>query len=274
MESAITMKMEFTPSGRHLKSPTRECTKIRQKWKRDVNKTVKTYIKVKAIKGSTSWKNWNRVNHQPNLPLYQGRDRVTAGREHLAISMNAAKEGMVLLKNDGNLLPLKKGARVALFGKGTFDYVKGGGGSGDVTVSHIINIYDGLKQYPDMVTVYEKSAAFYKDYVEKEYKSGNAPGMIEEPVLPDEILDTAKNYADIAIISISRFSGEAWDRKLEGVQCRNSRKEDWVTPMQDRADVLFPRGDFYLTDKENRNGRKGQKSLFQSGGSSECRRSS
>lgn len=193
---------------------------------------------------------WNRVNHQPNLPLYQGRDRVTAGREHLAISMNAAKEGMVLLKNDGNLLPLKKGARVALFGKGTFDYVKGGGGSGDVTVSHIINIYDGLKQYPDMVTVYEKSAAFYKDYVEKEYKSGNAPGMIEEPVLPDEILDTAKNYADIAIISISRFSGEAWDRKLEGVQSRNSRKEDWVTPMQDRADVLFPRGDFYLTDKE------------------------
>ena len=156
---------------------------------------------------------WNRVNYQPNLPLYQGRDRVTAGREHLEVSKNAAKEGMVLLKNDGNLLPLKKGSRVALFGKGTFDYVKGGGGSGDVTVSHIVNLYDGFKEYPEMITVYDEAAKFYKNYVEKEYSNGNAPGMIEEPTLPDEILNTAKNYADIAIISISRFSGEAWDRK-------------------------------------------------------------
>lgn len=34
----------------------------------------------------------------------------------------------------GKLLPLAKGSRLALFGKGVFDYVKGGGGSGDVTV--------------------------------------------------------------------------------------------------------------------------------------------
>lgn len=193
---------------------------------------------------------WNRVNYQPNLPLYKGRERVTASREHLEVSKNAAKEGMVLLKNDGNLLPLKRGSRVVLFGKGTFDYVKGGGGSGDVTVSHSINLYDGFKKYPEMINVYDETAKFYKNYVEKEYSNGNAPGMIEEPTLPDDILNTAKNYADIAIISISRFSGEAWDRKIEGVKCRSSRKEDWVTPMQERADVLFPRGDFYLTDEE------------------------
>ena len=49
---------------------------------------------------------------------------------------------MVLLKNENNVLPLAAGSKVALFGKGTFDYVKGGGGSGDVTVAYIRNLYE------------------------------------------------------------------------------------------------------------------------------------
>ena len=72
---------------------------------------------------------WTRVKFQPNLPLRKS-GRVTASQEHIQLSKEAAKEGMVLLKNEGNLLPLKKGSRIALFGKGSFDYVKGGGGSG------------------------------------------------------------------------------------------------------------------------------------------------
>ena len=39
---------------------------------------------------------------------------------------------MVLVKNENDTLPLAKGTKVALFGKGTIDYVKGGGGSGRV----------------------------------------------------------------------------------------------------------------------------------------------
>ena len=77
---------------------------------------------------------WRRIKYQPNQPLYAGRDRVTAGAEHIALSRQAAGEGMVLLKNENHVLPLERGARVALFGKGSIDYVKGGGGSGDVTV--------------------------------------------------------------------------------------------------------------------------------------------
>ena len=65
--------------------------------------------------------------------------------EHIALSKEAAKEGMVLLKNEGEVLPLKKGSKVALFGKAAFDYVKGGGGSGDVTVSYTRNLYEGFQ---------------------------------------------------------------------------------------------------------------------------------
>ena len=89
-------------------------------------------------------KRWARANHQPNLPLENGK-YVTACKEHVLLSKEAATEGMVLLKNDNNRLPLKSGAKVALFGKGTFDYVKGGGGSGDVHSAYVRNLYEGLR---------------------------------------------------------------------------------------------------------------------------------
>ena len=108
---------------------------------------------------------WTRVKFQPNLPLHES-GRVTASKEHIQLSKEAAKEGMVLLKNENNVLPLKKGSRIALFGKGSFDYVKGGGGSGDVTVSYVHNLYDGLKMQGDAVQIYEPLCDFYRSKVQ------------------------------------------------------------------------------------------------------------
>ena len=105
---------------------------------------------------------WQRSFFQPNLPLGKDGQKVTACKEHILLSKNAAKEGMVLLKNEANTLPFTKGVKLALFGKGTVDYVKGGGGSGDVTVSYIKNLYDGLKELGDSVSVYEELVDFYK----------------------------------------------------------------------------------------------------------------
>lgn len=190
---------------------------------------------------------WTRANYQPNLPLY-GNRRVTASREHIALSRNAAREGMVLLKNDPAVLPLAKGSSLALFGKGTFDYVKGGGGSGDVTVPYIKNLYDGFLEYEDLVSVWEKGASFYRDYVSAQYEAGGIPGMIEEPELPDALADEAAAVCDTAVISISRFSGEAWDRKSElGAPGENVCDDKTLVDLQNR---LFARSDFYLTPRE------------------------
>ena len=49
---------------------------------------------------------WVRERFLPNLPLGEGGTRVTASKEHIRISREAAMEGMVLLKNDGGVLPL------------------------------------------------------------------------------------------------------------------------------------------------------------------------
>lgn len=88
---------------------------------------------------------WERIKYLPNLPLGKNGERVTASLEHIELSRKVAADGMVLLKNNGNALPLKRGEHIALFGKSAVDYFKGGGGSGDVYTRYIRNILDGLR---------------------------------------------------------------------------------------------------------------------------------
>ena len=52
---------------------------------------------------------------------------------------------MVLLKNEGQLLPLKEGTKVALYGVGASRTIKGGTGSGDVNERETVSIYQGMK---------------------------------------------------------------------------------------------------------------------------------
>ncbi len=191
---------------------------------------------------------WARSLYQPNLPLRKD-GFVTAGAAHIALSKEAAEEGMVLLKNEGHILPLQKGARVALFGKGSFDYVKGGGGSGDVGCAYVHNLYDGLQLLGDAVSVYEPLAAFYREDVARQYEAGAVPGMTVEPALPKDLAQGAAAFADTAIVVISRFSGEGWDRSSVEYNAEYNPWEDQVSMPQISAKI-FPDGDFYLTAAE------------------------
>ena len=198
-------------------------------------------------------KKWARHLYQPGLPLRES-GRVTCSEEHIALSLRAAEEGMVLLKNEDKLLPLKKGTKVALFGKGTFDYVKGGGGSGDVFTKYIRNVYEGLKEV-GLTETYEPLNAFYKKNVDEQYAKGIAPGMLEEPKLPENLLKDAAAVSEVAVISISRFSGEGWDRS--DIECNNEYNpwgegDDNYESMPKRSGRLFPDGDFYLSAAEKR----------------------
>ena len=135
---------------------------------------------------------WQRSFYQPNLPLGTNGERLTACKKHIELSKNAAKEGMVLLKNEQQLLPLATGTKLALFGKGSFDYVKGGGGSGDVTVSYITNLYDGLKGLSEPVQIFEEGADFYRENIKQQYKEKREPGMTKEPELSAELCKKAR----------------------------------------------------------------------------------
>lgn len=191
---------------------------------------------------------WARALYQPMLPLGKDGRRITAGEEHIRLSREAAKEGMVLLKNEGSVLPLAKGSRVALFGKASFDYVKGGGGSGDVTVSYVRNLYEGLKEKSGHVTVFEELSSFYRENVRAQYAAGSVPGLTVEPEIPADLLGRARAFTDTAVIAISRFSGEGWDRSVQSSDQKLMHVESME--LYEAAEKIFERGDFYLSRAE------------------------
>ena len=193
---------------------------------------------------------WSRLNYQPNLPLGADGQKLTASAAHIQLSKDAARAGMVLLKNENHVLPLRRGAKVALFGKGTFDYVKGGGGSGDVTVPYVRNLSDGMHAYPDRVAVFEDTDAYYRAHVAAQYAQGRDPGAVEEPELPDALVKKAAAFAEVAIISISRFSSEGWDRKSAFDKIENHRGVWTEDPRYVLTEAMFPKGDYVLTDAE------------------------
>lgn len=160
---------------------------------------------------------WNRINYSPCLPMGKDGKRISGSREHIELSRRVATEGIVLLKNNNNVLPLRAGSKIAVFGKAQYDYVKGGGGSGDVNVEYVRNIYDALKikENAGKLNVFSGLIDFYKTEIDNQYKSGVEVGRTQEPIIPNELLKNAKAYTDTAIITICRFSGEGWDRKGE-----------------------------------------------------------
>ncbi len=160
---------------------------------------------------------WTRIRFSPGLPLGEDGKRVTGCEEHIKISRNAAEEGMVLLKNNNKLLPLKKGTKVAVFGKGQYDYTHCGKGSGYVFSPYVINIYDGLKakEAEGKLSVFDGLIDYYKKEIDEQRKTIVYPNAAREVAIPADALAKAKEITATAIITISRLSGEGHDRKGE-----------------------------------------------------------
>ena len=191
---------------------------------------------------------WTRFFYQPCLPLGKTGARVTGSQEHIDLSRKAAAEGMVLLKNEKEFLPFSKGQKLAVFGKACVDYVKGGGGSGDVTAAYTRNLMEGLKikEQEGKVQIFWPAAEYYEKAVKKQYEEGYCPGMTVEPQVPEELLREGRAFTDTALVTICRYSGEGWDRKSILDTTPDAGEED-LARLSAR---LFENGDFCLTEAE------------------------
>lgn len=136
-----------------------------------------------------------------------------------AVSRQAAAEGMVLLKNDVQALPLEKGKKLAVFGNTSYDIIAGGTGSGDVNKAYTISLLQGLDNagYQTDKKIENSYKAYLAGAKAKQPKPKNFfdhPAPIREPNNTQDITSGAKND-DAAIITIGRNAGEGADRKLE-----------------------------------------------------------
>ena len=133
------------------------------------------------------------------------------------LSRRTAEEGMVLLKNERNVLPLLAGERVSLFGRAQVEYYKSGTGSGGkVNVTHVTNILDSLRGEHPEISVNEDLAKVYADWL-LEHPFDRGDGWAKEPwcqiemPLTDDLVAAAANVSDKAVVVIGRTAGEDKD---------------------------------------------------------------
>jgi len=144
---------------------------------------------------------------------------------HAAVTRQSATEGMVLLKNDNNTLPLKPSCKkVALLGCTSYDFIAGGTGSGNVNRAYTVSLLEGLNNagYVLDAKLGDDYKAHIQAHVEAERKkaaeSDNPLAAFLTSGRPGEMTISRTRMAelaadnDVALITIGRNSGEFLDR--------------------------------------------------------------
>jgi beta-glucosidase len=158
-------------------------------------------------------------------------------KAHAEVTRQAAADGMVLLKNDQNALPIPSGVRnIAAFGNTSYDFISGGTGSGDVNEAYTVSLTEGLTNggYTPNVELTNTYTGYMKEARVKQGKPKNPFAAFlggKEPVtemaVTTELAKTMAEKSDIALITIGRNAGEGADRKnTEGdFQLTSTEKE-------------------------------------------------
>lgn len=139
--------------------------------------------------------------------------------KYLETAEKVASEGIVMLENKNNVLPLSDDKPVAIFGRIQLHYYKSGTGSGGmVNVSKVTGITDGLieagvKIDTELLDVYKKWDELNPYDMGTGW--GNEPWSQEEMPLDDETVLRSAEKCDTAIVIIGRTAGEEQDAKIE-----------------------------------------------------------
>ena len=147
--------------------------------------------------------------------------------EHLDFVRETAAECALFLKRDSSF-PLAGAGKIAAFGNGVRETIKGGTGSGEVNSRFSVNIYQGLTDAGFTITTNEWLDGFdevknkkHKEFVQKIKDEAAAIGIpalwysMGKTMLEPEYDLELKGEGDAAIYVLSRNSGEGCDRVVE-----------------------------------------------------------
>ena len=187
-------------------------------------------------------------------PLLTGQKQVTTGQsltveqaaeQSRAMAQELVQEGAVLLKDQNNALPLAEGTAVNLFGYGSVDPIYGGSGSGASDTSSNIDLVTGLTNAG--FTVNQELVDFYKKSgvsraAQKGFEGSNfTPAEVPAAQYTDTLLQNAKAFSDVAIVTISRVGGEGGDLPQDMYAAGYSKTDDgrhYLELTQDEEDLL------------------------------------
>ena len=118
--------------------------------------------------------------------------------EHDNVALQAAVEGMVLLKNEGDVLPLARDAKLNVFGAAQYMLRNSATGAGLINPRWQADFHQAVQEHSSF-TVNREISRLYSRLID---------------VAPTESeLKIAKEQSDVALIFLSRTSGEFLDNK-------------------------------------------------------------
>lgn len=140
-------------------------------------------------------------------------------KAHAEVARQAATEGMVLLKNEANVLPIQN-KTICILGNASYATYVGGSGSGEVSSAHNVSIADGF--VTKGFDIDNQLTSRYLSYIKEEKTKQPARTNILQKinVLPEmtwtvEELSALAEQNELAIITIGRNAGEGNDRKID-----------------------------------------------------------
>lgn len=157
--------------------------------------------------------------------------------QYLKTAAQVVSEGIVMLKNDNDALPLNPDDEIALFGRIQLHYYKSGTGSGGmVNVSKITGIPDGLLE--NGVSVNEELLDVYRKWdSENPFDLGDGwgkePWSQTEMPLDETLVAHVSESSHTAIVIIGRTAGEEQDNSLhEGSYLLTAAEKDMLAKVR------------------------------------------
>lgn len=166
-----------------------------------------------------------------NEYAYANKPNLTA---HAEITRKAGADGIILLENRNETLPIRNMEKIAAFGTTSYEFISGGTGSGNVNEAYTVSLIEGLENggfipNAELKTIYE---TYISEAIANLPPSKNPFAFLNDGHDPIEEMKLSKSIAakmaktnDIALITIGRKTGEGGDQE----------------PIK---------GDFYLNDTE------------------------
>lgn len=158
---------------------------------------------------------WGPMSSLISLATGSGTISEETSEEATRLCTEIAEEGIVLLKNEDNLLPLKTDTKLNVFGWASTNPCYGGTGSGSLSDAYeTVSLLQGLEHAGFKLN--SGLSDFYTSYRADRPQVGmwEQDWTLPEPVrasYTSELISDAKEFSDTAMIVITRVGGEGAD---------------------------------------------------------------
>ena len=140
-------------------------------------------------------------------------------KAHAAVARKAAEEGIVLLRNENNTLPMKGNEKVALYGINSIDFFGLGTGSGEVNTAYVVNMQEAMTAAG--FTLDKDLTEYYRHYNATQTATEKMDGSAidkrhrQEPTVSMKAIERQAQANDVAVLVLGRTSGEGADRVVK-----------------------------------------------------------